>query len=118
MQPTFSENFRRQCIRRSSIDVAVSRALTRLELCLNVGKLLHGLFHIRWEVRDLLHLANFDDFIVRSWAAFGPFDRFFSGFHLNHPVAAEYLLRLGEGVVGHLGLLARERYPSTHRRWV
>src|SRR2546425_1115322 len=54
------------------------------------------------EVRHLLHLANLDHFVVRSGAALGPFDRLFLRLHLDHPVAAEHLLRLSEAPGGHL----------------
>src|SRR6266581_3353398 len=67
-----------------------------------------GLLDVGWEVGDLLHLAHFDDVAVQHGRALGPLDRFRSGFHLDHPVAAEHFLRLGERPVGHLGLAAAE----------
>src|SRR5437763_6762526 len=48
------------------------------------------------EVGDFLHLAHFDDVAVQHGRALGPLDRFRSGFHLDHPVAAEHFLGLGE----------------------
>ena len=37
-----------------------------------------GCLNISREFRDFLHLADFDNLIVRGGAALGPFDRFFS----------------------------------------
>src|SRR5205807_1614951 len=67
-----------------------------------------GLLDVGREIRDLLHLAHFNDVAVQHRGALGPFDRFGSGLDLDHPVAAEHLLRLGEGAVGHPGLAAAE----------
>ena len=67
------------------------------------------------EVRELLHLAHLDHLVLRGRAAGRPLHRLLLRLHLNHPVAAEHLLRLGEGAVGHLGPPSRERDARAHR---
>src|SRR6266516_4839079 len=62
-----------------------------------------SLLYVGWKVRGLLHLAHFDNVAVQPGRALGPFDRFGPGLHLDHPVAADYLLRLGDRPVGHHG---------------
>src|SRR3981189_1492489 len=81
-----------------------SRPLALPGLIQQLGKLGCGLLYVGWKVRKLMHLANFDHFVVRTGAPLGPFDRFFLRFHLNHPVAAEYFLGFGERPIGHCGL--------------
>src|SRR5881296_371028 len=76
-----------------------------------------GLLDVGREVRDLLHLAHFDDVAVLHGRALRPFDRFGPGLHLDHPVAAEHLLRLGERAVRYLGLAAGETYAGARRGW-
>src|SRR5437016_11776300 len=76
-----------------------SRRLALLQLLAERGLLAPGFLDLRSEIFELLHLANFDHFVVRSGTALGPFHRLFLRFHLNHPVAAEHLLRFGEGSV-------------------
>src|SRR5437773_11990759 len=71
-----------------------------------------SLLNVGWKVRDLLHLAHFDKVAVQHGRALRPFDRFGSGLHLDHPVAAEHLLRLGERPVGHLRLATGEAYAG------
>src|SRR5207248_1121450 len=67
-----------------------------------------GLLDVGREVGELLHLAHLDDVAVQHGRALGPLDGFGPGLHLDHPVAAEHLLRLGERAVGHLRLAAAE----------
>src|SRR5256885_1332784 len=82
---------------------------TMYTLPTSLGLAPRRLLHVGREVGDLLHLAHFDDVAVQHGCALGPLDRFRSGFHLDHPVAAEHFLRLGERAVGHFGgLAARE----------
>src|SRR5881296_4538709 len=76
-----------------------------------------GLLDVGREVRDLLHLAYFDDVAVLHGRALRPFDRFGPGLHLDHPVAAEHLLRLGARAVRYLGLAAGETYAGARRGW-
>src|SRR6185312_3420305 len=83
--------------------------------CVEAGR---RLLNIRRKIGHLLHLANFDDLVVRSGALPGPFDRLLFRLHLDHPVAADHLLGLGERPVGHDGLAAGEGDARTHRRRV
>src|SRR5882757_103730 len=48
--------------------------------------------HVGRKIEEFLNLANLNDFVVRSGAAQRPVDRFLLGFHVDHPVAAEYFL--------------------------
>src|SRR5213596_925200 len=77
-----------------------------------------SLLNVGWKVRDLLHLAHFDNVAVQHGRALRPFDRFGAGLHLDHPVAAEHLLRLGERPVGHLGLVTGEAYAGARGGWL
>src|SRR6266702_580493 len=77
-----------------------------------------SLLNVGWKVRDLLHLAHFDNVAVQHGRALRAFDRFGPGLHLDHPVAAEYLLRLGERPVGHLGLVTGEAYAGARGGWL
>src|SRR6266702_4368816 len=63
-------------------------------------------------------LANLEHFVVRSGAALSPFNRLLLRFHLNHPIATEYLFRFRKWSVGHLGLPSGERDARPHRGWV
>ena len=63
-----------------------------------------GCLNISREIREFLHLSDFDNFIVRGRAALGPFDRFFSRIHLYHPETAENLLCISKGTVGYYRL--------------
>src|ERR1700704_830894 len=100
----------------SRVAATASRPLALPGLILQqLGKLGCGLLYVGRKVRKLMHLANFDHFVVRTRAALGPFDRFFLRLHLNHPVAAEYFLGFGERPIGHRGLPSRERDARAHR---
>src|SRR6267143_262775 len=68
------------------------------------------------KIRHLLHLADLDRLVLRSGAALGPLDRLLPRLHLDHPVAAEHVLRLSEGPVGDLWLASGEGDARTHRR--
>src|SRR5882757_1184547 len=86
-------------------------ALALPDLGLHVGESRRGLLDIGREIREFLHLADFDHFILRGGAARGPFDRLLLRLHLDHPVAPQYLLRLGERTVGHQWLAAGKGDP-------
>ena len=62
--------------------------------------------HVGGEVLHLVDLAHFDDLVVGHRRALGPLDGFFLRLDLDHPVAADAFLRLGERTVGDLGLAA------------
>src|SRR5882672_5914735 len=89
-----------------SLQLSPERLLARDEL----GR------QVSLEVGRLLHLADLDHLVVRAGAALRPLDRLLARLHLDHPVAAEHLLRLGEGAVGDLGLAALEGHARAHRR--
>src|SRR5437762_10562796 len=46
-----------------------SRLCWLIELRLHVGKLFRDFLNIRWKIRHLEHLSDFDRFVVRSRAA-------------------------------------------------
>src|SRR5712691_2212152 len=62
-------------------------------LRLHLGILGHDLLHIVRKIGELLHLPNLDHFVVRGRAALRPFDRLLFRLHLDHPIAAQDLLR-------------------------
>src|SRR5437773_10745974 len=62
-----------------------------------------SLLNVGWKDRDLLHLAHFDNVAVKHGHALCPYDRYGAGLQLDHPVAAEHLLPLGDRPVGLLG---------------
>ena len=95
---------------RRDLDIifSKSRPLLLLGLPLHLGKSGCGLLDVRGEVRELLHLSNFNYLILRTGASLCPFDCFFLRLHLDHPVTAESLLRLGKRPVANLGLPSRE----------
>ena len=60
-----------------------SRHTALLGLRLQLGKLGRGLLHVGRGVRELLHLANLDHFVVRSGTARRPFDHLFLRLYLK-----------------------------------
>src|SRR5450755_2995358 len=68
------------------------------------------LLHVGREISHLLDLADLDRPVVRRRAAPRPLDRFFLRADLDHPVAAEHFLGLGEWAVRDLGLAAFEAH--------
>jgi hypothetical protein len=62
------------------------------------------LLHVLGEVRHLLHLPDLDDLVVGHGAARRPLDRLLLRADLDHPVAAQDLLRLRERAVLDPGL--------------
>src|SRR5688572_29899578 len=77
-----------------------------------------GRLDVGGEVGHLLHLADLDRLVLRGRAARGPGDRLLLRLHVDHPVAAEHLLGLGERAVDDPGLPAPEGDPRAHRRRV
>jgi len=78
------------------------------------GKSGGGFLNVGGKIRKFLYLADFDDLAAGCRAALRPADRLLPRRHVDHPVAAEHFLGLGEGTVGHDRLAAGERYPRAH----
>src|SRR5438552_17670252 len=79
-----------------------SRRLALLQLLAERGLLAPGFLGLRSEIFELLHLANFDHFVVRIGTALGPFHSLFLRVLMTHPVAAANLITLRPPTVGTL----------------
>src|SRR5688572_19806291 len=90
---------------RSAADA--SRRLLLLELLAELSVAIHRL--ARGEVLQLEHLPELDLAIVERHPA-SPLERFVARLHLDHPVAGDELLGLGERTVDHRRLAAGETH--------
>src|SRR5258706_5938668 len=101
---------------KSNAAIETLRSGALLELFPQCGPTGRSFLHLSGEIRKFMHLANLDGLVLRRWATCRPLDGFFLGLYLDHPVATEHFLGLGEQPVDHFWLSSGECNARTHRR--
>src|ERR1700688_3026748 len=74
-----------------------SPSLTRGGFALQLGESASCFLNVGGKIRHFLDLANLDDLVAGGGTLRGPGDRLIARSNLDHPVAADHLLGLGEG---------------------
>src|SRR5258706_12360203 len=99
---------------KSNAATEASRSGALLELFPQCGPTGRSFLHLGGEIRKFMHLANLDGLVLRRWATRRPPHGFFLGLYLDHPVATQHFLSLGQPPVRHFLLSSGKRDSSAH----